>query len=188
MSAAARTTAHSSARWRLSATRTAVPGPPMPTASITTAISRNQRRFPRRPPCRIVRVVIVHLIDGTFELFRYFFSPAAALDRSAPEELSAVRGVVGSILGMLEGGATHLGVATDHVVESFRNALWPGYKTGDGIDPMLFAQFELLEEALDALGVPVWAMVEFEADDALAAAAAMAAADPRVDQVIVCTP
>src|SRR5213594_2926531 len=142
MSAAARTTAHSSARWRLSATRTAVPGPPMPTASITTAICRNQRRFPRRPPCRIVRVVIVHLIDGTFELFRYFFSPAVAFDRSAPEELRAVRGVVGSILGMLEGGATHLGVATDHVVESFRNALWPGYKTGEGMDPLLYAQFE----------------------------------------------
>src|SRR2546430_6432317 len=188
MSAAARTTAHSSARWRLSATRTAVPGPPMPTASITTAICRNQRRFPRRPPCRIVRVVIVHLIDGTFELFRYFLSPAAAFERSTPEALRAVRGVAGSILGMLEGGATHLGVATDHVIESFRNALWPGYKTGEGIDPVLAAQFEPLEEALGALGVVVWPMVEFEADDALGAAAAMAAADPRVEQVVVCTP
>jgi 5'-3' exonuclease len=133
-------------------------------------------------------VVVVHLIDGTFELFRYFLSPAAAFDRSAPEELRAVRGVVASILGMLEGGATHLGVATDHVIESFRNALWPGYKTGEGLDPLLYAQFQPLEDALSALGVVVWPMVEFEADDALAAAAAMAAADPRVDQVIVCTP
>jgi len=132
--------------------------------------------------------VIVHLIDGTFELFRYFLSPAAAFDRSAPEELRAVRGVVGSVLGLLEGGATHVGVATDQVIESFRNALWPGYKTGEGIDPVLYAQFRPLEEALGALGVVVWPMVEFEADDALAAAAAMAAADARVDQVVVCTP
>jgi 5'-3' exonuclease len=132
--------------------------------------------------------VIVHLVDGTFELFRYFLSPAAAYDRSAPEELRAVRGVVVSILGMLEGGATHLGVATDHVIESFRNALWPGYKTGEGLDPLLRAQFEPLEEALSALGVVVWPMVEFEADDALATAATMAEADARVDRVIVCTP
>src|SRR5262249_51221342 len=93
-----------------------------------------------------------------------------------------------SMLGMLEEGVTHLGVATDHVIESFRNALWPGYKTGEGIDPVLYAQFEPLEEALTALGVVVWAMVEFEADDALAATAALAAADPRVEQVIICTP
>ena len=132
--------------------------------------------------------MIVHLIDGTFELFRYFLSPAATFDRSAPEELRAVRGVVGSVLGMLEGGATHVGVATDHVIESFRNALWPGYKTGEGIDPLLYAQFQPLEEALAALGVVVWPMVEFEADDALAAAAAMAAADARVNQVVVCSP
>jgi 5'-3' exonuclease len=132
--------------------------------------------------------VIVQLIDGTFELFRYFLSPAAAFDRGAPEALRAVRGVVGSVLGMLEGGATHVGVATDHVIESFRNALWPGYKTGEGIDPLLCAQFQPLEEALGALGVVVWPMVEFEADDALAAAAAMAAADARVEQVIVCSP
>jgi 5'-3' exonuclease len=135
-----------------------------------------------------VRVVIVHLVDGTYELFRYFMSPAGAFERTAPEELRAVRGVVTSMLGMLEGGATHLGVATDHVIESFRNDLWPGYKTGEGVDPTLFAQFEPLEEALRALGVIVWAMVEFEADDAMAAAAAMAAADARVEQVIVCTP
>jgi len=132
--------------------------------------------------------VVVHLIDGTFELFRYFLSPAAAFDRSAPETLRAVRGVILSVLSMLEGGATHLGVATDHVIESFRNGLWPGYKTGEGLDPLLFGQFEPLEQALGALGVVVWPMVEFEADDALAAAAAMAAADPRVDQVVVCTP
>jgi 5'-3' exonuclease len=132
--------------------------------------------------------VIVHLVDGTFELFRYFLSPAAAFDRSAPEELRAVRGVVGSVLGMLEGGATHVGVATDHVIESFRNALWPGYKTGEGMDPVLYAQFEPLEVALGALGVVVWPMVEFEADDAMAAAAAVAAADTRVGQVVLCTP
>jgi 5'-3' exonuclease len=132
--------------------------------------------------------VIVHLIDGTYELFRYFLSPAAAFDRSAPEALRAVRGVVASVLGMLEGGVTHLGVATDHVIESFRNALWPGYKTGEGIDPLRYAQFQPLEEALSALGVVVWPMVELEADDALAAAAATAAADARVEQVVVCTP
>ena len=132
--------------------------------------------------------MVVHLIDGTFELFRYFLSPAAAFERNAPEELRAVRGVVGSVLGMLEGGATHVGVATDHVIESFRNALWPGYKTGEGIDPVLFAQFEPLEDALGALGVVVWPMVEFEADDALATAAVMAAADARVRQVVICTP
>jgi 5'-3' exonuclease len=132
--------------------------------------------------------VRVHLIDGTYELFRYFLSPAAAFDRSAPEALRGVRGVVGSLLGLLEDGATHLGVATDHVIESFRNALWPGYKTGDGMDPLLYGQFEPLEDALRALGVAVWPMVEFEADDALAAAAVMAAADPRVEQVVVCTP
>jgi 5'-3' exonuclease len=132
--------------------------------------------------------VIVHLIDGTFELFRYFLSPAAAFDRQAPPELRAVRGVVGSVLGMLEGGATHVGVATDHVIESFRNARWVDYKTGEGIDPLLYGQFQPLEEALSALGVVVWPMVEFEADDALAAAAGMAAADPRVEQVVICTP
>jgi 5'-3' exonuclease len=146
--------------------------------------------LPRPAPAdeRIVLAVDVHLVDGTYELFRYFLSPAAAFDRRGPEELRAVRGVVASILGMLEGGATHLGVATDHVIESFRNALWPGYKTGEGIDPALRAQFEPLEEALSALGVVVWPMVEFEADDALASAAAVASADPRVDQVVICTP
>ena len=136
----------------------------------------------------MVPSMIVHLIDGTFELFRYFLSPAAAFDRETPEDLRAVRGVVGSVLGMLEAGATHVGVATDHVIESFRNAMWADYKTGEGMDPLLCSQFEPLEDALTALGVRVWPMVEFEADDALAAAADMAAADARVEQVIVCTP
>ena len=129
----------------------------------------------------------VHLVDGTFELFRHFFALPSILDAKG-QERGAVLGVVQSLIGMLEGGATHVGVATDHVIESFRNALWPGYKTGDGIDPVLYAQFEPLEEALSALGVVVWPMIEFEADDALAAAAAMAAADTRVHQVVVCTP
>jgi len=133
-------------------------------------------------------VVIVHLIDGTFELFRHFLSPAAAFSRNTPEALRAVRGVVASVVAMFDGGATHLGVATDHVIESFRNRLWPAYKTGEGMDPLLYAQFQPLEDALRALGVVVWPMVEFEADDALAAGAVMAAADARVDQVVICTP
>jgi len=132
--------------------------------------------------------VIVHLVDGTYELFRYYLSPATAFDRSTPDDLKAVHGVVGSMLGMLESGATHLGVATDHVIESYRNALWPGYKTGEGLDPALVAQFHPLEDALRALGVIVWPMVEFEADDAMAAAADMAAADSRVERVFLCTP
>jgi 5'-3' exonuclease len=131
--------------------------------------------------------VIVHLIDGTYELFRYFLAPPA-FDRTAPPELRAVRGVVTSVLRMLEEGATHLGAATDHVIESFRNALWAGYKTGAGVDPALLAQFAPLEDALRALGLVVWPMVELEADDALATAATVAAADARVRQVVVCTP
>ncbi len=103
-------------------------------------------------------------------------------------EVAAVRGVVTSVLGMITAGATHVGVATDHIIESFRNRLWRGYKTGTGIDPALFGQFNLLEEALEKAGIKVWAMVEFEADDALAAAAAMAAADARVERVFICTP
>jgi 5'-3' exonuclease len=132
----------------------------------------------------------VHLIDGTYELYRYFYSPGEAARSASPPlgDLGGVRGVVGSLLGLLEGGATHVGVATDHVIESFRNDLWAGYKTGDGIDPALFSQFEPLEQALRSLGVAVWAMVEFEADDALASAAALASADPRVAQVLVCSP
>src|SRR4029453_11391595 len=111
------------------------------------------RRFLPRSRGRILTSVRVHLVDGTYELFRYFLSPAAAFDRKGPEELRAVRGVVGSVLGMLEGGATHLGGATDHIIDSFRNPLWADYKTGEGIDPVLYAQFEPLEDALRALGV-----------------------------------
>ena len=131
--------------------------------------------------------MIVHLIDGTFELFRHYYAVPSAHDRGGME-VGAVRGVVASIRGLVNGGATHVGVATDHVIESFRNDLYPGYKTGEGIEPELWAQFPLLEEALTAYGVRVWPMVEFEADDALGAAAAKAAADPRVTQVRICTP
>ncbi|HET7695240.1 MAG TPA: 5'-3' exonuclease H3TH domain-containing protein [Vicinamibacterales bacterium] len=129
----------------------------------------------------------VHLVDGTYELFRHYYALPSARDGDG-REVAAVRGVVASVLGMINGGATHVAVATDHVIESFRNDLWPGYKTGAGIDPDLLAQFPLLEDALSALGVVVWPMVEFEADDALAAGAARAAADPSVDRVIICTP
>jgi 5'-3' exonuclease len=129
----------------------------------------------------------VHLVDGTYELFRHFYSPATP-NPLVPEDRRAVHGVLGSILGMIDGGATHIGVATDHIIESFRNELWPGYKTGEGVDPVLLAQFEPLEDALRSLGVVVWAMVEFEADDALAAAAALAERDARVEQVVICTP
>ncbi|HVM39987.1 MAG TPA: 5'-3' exonuclease H3TH domain-containing protein [Acidimicrobiia bacterium] len=129
----------------------------------------------------------VFLVDGTYELFRHHFAVPAHRN-AAGEPVAAVRAVLGSIVGMLEDGVTHLGVATDHVIESFRNDLWPGYKTGAGIDPDLRVQFEPLEDGLRALGVVVWAMVDVEADDALAAAARQAAADPRVEQVLVCTP
>jgi 5'-3' exonuclease len=129
----------------------------------------------------------VHLVDGTYELFRqYFGQPPRQADDG--QEIGAVRGVLVSLLTMVAGGATHLGVATDHVVESFRNDLWPGYKTGAGIEPELKAQFGLLETALEAMGVVVWPMVELEADDALASAASVAAEDPAVDRVIICTP
>jgi len=129
----------------------------------------------------------VHLIDGTYELFRHFYAVPSARDANGLE-VGAVRGVVGSVLGLLNRGATHVGVATDHVIESFRNRMWPGYKTGTGIDPALLGQFGLLEEALTALGVTVWAMVEEEADDALAAAARIASEDPEVGRVLICTP
>jgi len=131
--------------------------------------------------------VDVHLVDGTYELFRHFYALPAARDENG-RNVAAVRGVVGSLLAMINRGATHVGVATDHVIESFRNRMWHGYKTSAGVDPELLAQFGLLEEALAALGFAVWPMVEYEADDALAAAATTAAADPRVGQVIVCTP
>jgi 5'-3' exonuclease len=129
----------------------------------------------------------VHLVDGTYELFRHYYAMPRARDREG-REVAAVRGVLLSVLGMINGGATHIGVATDHVIESFRNRLWPAYKTGDGIDPDLLAQFQLLEDALVDLGVAVWPMIEYEADDALAAAAARAALDPNVERVIICTP
>src|SRR5271155_3570080 len=129
----------------------------------------------------------VHLIDGTYELFRHYHALPSMRD-SAGQEVAAVRGVLTSILGMIEKGATHLGVATDHVIESFRNKLWADYKTGEGIEPDLWAQFPLLEEALIALGVVVWPMIEFEADDALAAAAFAAEKDPGVERVFICTP
>jgi len=129
----------------------------------------------------------VYLLDGTYELFRHFYALPSARD-GAGLEVGAIRGVLASVLGMINRGATHLAVATDHVIESFRNDLWPGYKTGAGIDPDLLAQFEPLEETLRALGVVVWPMVEFEADDALAAGAARAADDPRVDRVFICSP
>jgi len=129
----------------------------------------------------------VHLIDGTYELFRHFYAVPAARDAHG-REIGAVRGVLRSVLSMIEQGATHIGVATDHVVESFRNDLYAGYKTGDGVAPTLMSQFPLLEEALDGMGVTVWPMVYFEADDGLASAAAKAAQDERVGQVIICTP
>ena len=129
----------------------------------------------------------VFLIDGTYELFRHYFALPSAKDPTG-REVAAVRGVVHSILGMITGGARYVGVATDHVIESFRNDLWPGYKTGAGVEPALLAQFPLLEEALTALGVQVWPMVEFEADDALASAAAAAGRDDRVERVLICTP
>jgi len=129
----------------------------------------------------------VYLIDGTYELFRHFFAVPSATDANG-QEVGAVRGVLTSVLSMIEQGATHIGVATDHVVESFRNDLYPGYKTSEGVDPQLLSQFPVLEEALEAMGVKVWPMVQFEADDALASAAAQAAADDRVGQVFICTP
>jgi 5'-3' exonuclease len=129
----------------------------------------------------------VHLLDGTYELFRHFYAMPRHAD-SAGREAGAIVGVLSSVLGMLEGGTTHLGVATDHVIESFRNDLWPGYKTSAGVEPDLLAQFHPLEDALRALGVVVWAMEEFEADDALAAAATLAAESTAVEQVIICTP
>jgi 5'-3' exonuclease len=131
--------------------------------------------------------VEVHLVDGTYELFRHYFAVPSARDKEG-REVGAVRGVLASVLGMIRGGATHVAVATDHIIESFRNSLWPGYKTGEGVAPDLLSQFNILEETLTAAGVVVWPMVEFEADDALAAGAVAAASDPRVDRVLICTP
>ena len=121
----------------------------------------------------------VYLIDGTYELFRHFFAVPPTKDANG-QEIGAVRGVLTSVLSMIEKGTTHLGVATDHVVESFRNNLYPGYKTSEGVAPELLSQFPILEEALADMGVVVWPMVEFEADDALASAAAKSAQDGHV--------
>ena len=133
------------------------------------------------------RALEVYLVDGTYELFRHYYAVPSARDRDGCE-VGAARAVLASVLGMIKGGATHIAVATDHVIESFRNELWPGYKTSEGIEPDLLAQFPLLEDVLSAAGVVVWPMVEFEADDALAAGALAAARDPRVERVIICTP
>jgi 5'-3' exonuclease len=129
----------------------------------------------------------IYLVDGTYELFRHYYALPSARD-SDGREIAAVRGVLASVLGIIKGGATHIAVATDRVIESFRNGLWPDYKTAEGVEPDLLAQFPLLEEVLSAAGIVVWPMVEFEADDALAAAAAAAARDSRVERVIICTP
>jgi 5'-3' exonuclease len=131
--------------------------------------------------------MIVHLLDGTYELFRHFYG-LRRFNKGADPPLGAVNGVLNTVLELIETGATHVGVATDHVIESFRNDLWPGYKTSAGMEPALLAQFHPLEDALAAMGVLVWPMVELEADDALAAAARIAAADPAVDKVSIWTP
>jgi 5'-3' exonuclease len=131
--------------------------------------------------------MIVHLVDGTYELFRHFYGQRRFND-GQDKPFGAVAGVLHTVLEMIEGGATHLGVATDHVIESFRNRLWPGYKTGEGIEPALLGQFHPLEEALVSMGVAVWPMIELEADDALASAAHGAAADERVEKVCIWTP
>ncbi|HLW76816.1 MAG TPA: 5'-3' exonuclease H3TH domain-containing protein, partial [Bryobacteraceae bacterium] len=129
----------------------------------------------------------IYLVDGTYELFRHYYALPPAHDKQG-REVAAVRGAVNSVLSLIKGGVTYVAVATDHVIESFRNDLWPGYKTGEGVDPDLLAQFPLLEEALSDAGIVVWPMVEFEADDALAAGAALAARDDRVERVVICTP
>jgi len=131
--------------------------------------------------------MIVHLVDGTYELFRHFHG-LRRFTKGRDRPFGGVIGVLQTLLQMFEQGATHVGVATDHVIESFRNALWPGYKTGEGIEPALLAQFHPLEDALAAMGVAVWPMVELEADDALASAAAIASADASVDKVCIWTP
>lgn len=131
--------------------------------------------------------VDVHLVDGTYELFRHYFGQPGRRGADG-SEIAATRGVLSTLVAMFEGGATHVGVATDHVIESFRNELWPGYKTGAGVPPELMAQFPLVERGIEALGVTLWAMTEVEADDALASAAATAAGDRRVSQVFICSP
>jgi 5'-3' exonuclease len=141
----------------------------------------NRKAGKRRP------TVIVHLVDGTYELFRHFYG-LRRFNKGQDKPLGAVLGVLTTVIQMIEEQATHVGVATDHIIESFRNQLWPGYKTGEGIDPALRAQFEPLEQALAAMGVVVWPMVETEADDALASAAHLASEDERVEKVCIWTP
>ena len=160
---------------------------------------RTQLSKPSPPSCLSIKTGLVliglswsctleiHLVDGTYELFRHYYALPSARD-SEGQEVAAVRGVLASVLGMIKDGATHIAVATDHVIESFRNQLWPDYKTGEGVEPDLLTQFPLLEDVLSAAGIVVWPMVEFEADDALAAAAVAAAQDARVERVIICTP
>jgi 5'-3' exonuclease len=131
--------------------------------------------------------MIVHLVDGTYELFRHFYG-LRRFRKSGDPPLGAVAGVLGTVVQLLETGATHVGVATDHVIDSFRNELWEGYKSGEGVEPNLLAQFHPLEEALVAMGVAVWPMVELEADDGLASAARLAAEDERVEKVLIWTP
>lgn len=131
--------------------------------------------------------MIVHLVDGTYELFRHFYG-LRRFNEGKDQRYGAVAGVLTTVLQMIEEGATHIGVATDHIIESFRNAIWDGYKTGAGIEPVLRAQFEPLEDALAAMGIPVWAMVELEADDALASAAAIAAKDDRAEKICIWSP
>jgi 5'-3' exonuclease len=131
--------------------------------------------------------MIVHLVDGTYELFRHFYG-LRRFTKGNDRPLGAVAGVLNGILIMIEEGATHIGVATDHVIESFRNQIWSGYKTGEGIEPALRAQFQPLERSLEAMGIVVWPMIELEADDALASAAAIASQDPRVEKVCIWTP
>jgi len=152
------------------------------------AAGTTRRESPRRGSFLSLTAVQIHLVDGTYELFRQYLAPRPGHLDDDGVEVGATRAVVSSMMTMLEEGATHLGVATDHVIESFRNDLWETYKNGDGIDPLLKTQFPLLEDALTALGVTVWAMVEFEADDALGAAAVVGADDARVDRVVICTP
>ena len=131
--------------------------------------------------------MFVHLIDGTYELFRHFYGQRS-FNKGKDKKFGALIGVLNGVLQMIEEGATHLGVATDHIIESFRNKLWEEYKTGEGIEPVLWAQFHPLEDGLKAMGVAVWPMVELEADDALASAAHLAAADPRVEKICIWTP
>jgi 5'-3' exonuclease len=162
---------------------------PQAMAFLQTALSkRSERLQPDRNSASLRGSPMqVYLVDGTYELFRHYFAVPSATD-SKGQEVGAVRGVLASILSMLERGATHVGVATDHIVESFRNELYAGYKTGEGVPPDLFSQFAVLERALEAMGVVVWPMVEYEADDALASAAAKAALDKNVSRVFICTP